>query len=103
MVSHWAEASSVCEEEELLFLDAVLHVPTSAVFVLVQRSGVDLVGRQRGDDEAGIGALVEVLGLADDSTPTTPTVQGGVGEVLEHPSGLSRGLELTLGLGQLLG
>ena len=55
---------AIGEQAELTFLDAVLHLATSAVAALIE-----FLGRiaQRGDDEARIGALSVVFGLDDDA------------------------------------
>ena len=45
------------EEIELLLLDPVLHLTAGAVDVLVEGTGGDRAGWQRGHDEARVGAL----------------------------------------------
>jgi len=53
--AHGAGGGSVGEQIELTFLDAVFHLAAGAIDFLVERAGLMLVGRQRGDDEARIG------------------------------------------------
>ena len=59
---------SANEQEQLLLLDAIFHVPATAVFALVQGLIVESLCRQRRHDEAWIGALVQVLGLTHNAT-----------------------------------
>ena len=57
---------------------------------------------ERGDDEAGIGALEGVLGLADDPARAAPAVDRAIPEVAEHARRPARGGTETLRLGKLI-
>ena len=75
---------SVREEIQLLLLDPVLHVAAGAVQVLVQLARGPGRGVQFGHDEARVGALREMLGLADDPARPRPVVPCPVPQLLEH-------------------
>jgi hypothetical protein len=59
--------SPVSKEAELLFLDAILRLHAAAVLLLIDADCVELLRVQGGDDEARIGALLDMLGLTDDA------------------------------------
>jgi hypothetical protein len=85
----------VGEEIELLFLDPVLDIAAGAVDVFVERAGVDRAGGQRGDHEAGVRAVGQMLGFGDDPPVTAPAVQGAPGEVGEAVGRAAVGLALS--------
>jgi hypothetical protein len=64
----------------------------SAVQILVEGAGVigEAGAFERGDDEARIGAVQRVLGLADDAPCPAPAVNCAILEVAEYPCGLAR-------------
>lgn len=62
-----SRAGAVGEQVELLFLDAVLHIPAGAVDLFIQGLGRGVVLGQVGDDEARVATFLEVLGLGDDT------------------------------------
>ncbi len=86
--AHGCRGGPVGEQLELL-ADAVLGLASGAVEVLVEGPLVPHRAGQRGDDEAGVGVLWRMLGLADDAAPAAPATQGGVAEVLEHSGRLA--------------
>src|SRR5687767_710206 len=65
--AHGCRGGAIGEQIELLLLDAVLDLTAGAVDVLVKCAGVDRAGRQRGDDEARVGAFGQMLGLGHDA------------------------------------
>jgi hypothetical protein len=76
---------------------------TGAVEFLVERAPRYPGFRQRGHDEAGIGALRRVLGLADDAPVAAPAVERAVAEVAEQPGRVAH-LGVAAGrLGERLG
>src|SRR5207244_152286 len=75
----------VGKELELRLLDAVLHLPAGAVELLVERLGLPLFAAERGDDEARVGFVGNVLGLADHPTPAAPALERRVAKLPEHP------------------
>ena len=82
---------------------AVLHVAPRTVEVFVECAGPQAFRRQGGDDESGIGAFVQELGLADDASLRGPTVASPVAEILEHPRRCPGGVELGFGLSHRFG
>ena len=83
--AHRCRAGPVGEQIQLLFFYAVLHVAPRTVEVFVESAGPQAFRRQGGDDESGIGAFLQELGLADDASLRGPTVASPVAEILEHP------------------
>src|SRR4051812_50097750 len=67
----------------------MFHLAAGTVEPLIQPPGVDLGGRQRGDDEAWIGLARGPFGLADDAADAAPTVAGGPADVLEAAGGVA--------------
>ena len=76
--------SAIGPQLELL-ADAVFGLAALAVEVLVERSGVVGGAAQRGDDEAGVGALRGMLGLTDDAALAAPAVERAVAKIAEQP------------------
>ena len=56
----------------------------------LQRMAVDDRSGQRGDDEARVRPLLQVLGLAHHASLVAPALAGAIREVLEHPAGAAR-------------
>lgn len=52
--SEHVRTGTISEEEELLFFDAVLHLATGAVEILVELPGRPGSGIEVGDDKAGV-------------------------------------------------
>jgi hypothetical protein len=69
-----------------------------AVDALVKPLAADPLGRQRGDDEARVDPLLQVLGLSHHTAGAGPAVQRTVGELLEDACSLARCLECRFGL-----
>jgi hypothetical protein len=67
------------------FLDAVFHLATCAIDLLVEVAALMLGAGQRGDDKARVGSTTRPLGLADDAARPAPAVQRRPGKVLEAP------------------
>jgi hypothetical protein len=88
------------EQHQLLLLDAILHVASAAVLLLVDRLPGERRGRQRGHHEARVGPLGQVLRLADHASLARPTVQRAIGKVLEDAGRLPGAGELLPGLRQ---
>src|SRR5258708_17277114 len=65
-----------------MLFDAVLHLASGTVELLIQRRGGELLAGQRGDDKPGIPPFGEVLGLADDTASAAPALSGAVEQVL---------------------
>src|SRR5206468_12655686 len=86
-----------------LLADAVLGLSARAVEVLVERARRYAGAAQGGDDEAGIGAVQRVLGLADDPALAAPAIPRAIAEVAEDARRLARGEAKPLGLGERLG
>ena len=78
--AHRCRAGPVGEQTQLLFFYAVLHVAPRTVEVFVESAGPQAFRRQGGDDESGIGAFVQELGLADDASLRGPTVASPVAD-----------------------
>jgi hypothetical protein len=76
-----------------LLANAVLGLAAGAVEILIERTRVigDASALERGDDEARIGAVRCVLGLADNAPGAAPAVDRAIPEVAEHPRRLARG------------
>jgi len=77
-----------------VFLDAVLHVASLAIQIVIQRLWI---ARQIRYHEARIGPLAVVLGLDDDSTFFVPR-RGGIFDLGKNPLLLFRQLELLVRL-----
>ena len=92
--AHRCRAGPVGEQIQLLFFYAVLHVAPRTVEVFVERAGPQAFRRQGGDDESGIGAFLQELGLADDASLRGPTVASPVAEILEHPRRCPGGVDI---------
>jgi hypothetical protein len=93
------------EQVELAFLDAVFHLATGAVQLLVERLRRPGRGAEAGHDETRVGArriatLGQLLGLADDPARAAPAVEGLVAEVLEPAHRLAGPFRLDLGQGE---
>ena len=88
---------AIGEQVELLLLDAVFHLPAGTVDLLVE--GLSRVGfsRQGGNDETGVGAAGQDLGLGDHTALAGPALLGAVGEVGEEPNRLLLLVEEGLG------
>src|SRR5258708_35596959 len=65
-----------------MLFDAVLHLASGTVELLIQRRGGELLAGQRGDDKPGIPPFGEVLGFADDTAAAAPALSGAVEQVL---------------------
>ena len=91
------------EQVELLFLDAVFHLPAGTVDLLIEGLSGIVTRRQGGDDEAGVGAAGQDLGFGDHAALTGPAFLSAVGEVGEESDGLLLLVEEGLGLSQLGG
>jgi len=83
-----AGGGAIGEQVELLFLDAVFHLPAGTVDLLIEGLSGIVASRQGGDDEAGVGAAGQDLGFGDDAALTGPALESGVGEVSEESDGL---------------
>src|SRR6202020_2940374 len=94
---------AIGEQLELL-ANAVLGLAAGAVELLIEGTRVvgDAATPERGDDEARIGALERVLGLADDPARAAPAVDRAILEVAEHARRPARGGTETLRLGKLI-
>ncbi len=68
-------ARAIAEQVELLLLDPVFHLSARAVQLLVEVPLLELAGRQRRHDEPRVLALLEVLGLANDSARARPRLE----------------------------
>ncbi len=99
---HGGRRGAIGEQLELL-ANTVLGLSAGAIELLVE--GTRIVGNaaalERGDDEARIGALKRVLGLADNPARAAPTVDRAIPEVAEHARRPARGGTETLRLGKL--
>src|SRR5215471_2489213 len=69
---HRGRGGAIGPQLELL-TDAVFGLAARAVEVFVERAGVAGGTAQRGDNEARVGALRGMLGLADDASASFPT------------------------------
>ena len=77
-------AGAVGEQTQLLLLDAVLHLAAGAVDLLVQPlRRLDFGEFQVGHHEARIGALPQVLGLADHAPLAAPRAVRAIAELAE--------------------
>ena len=74
--AHGGCGGPVGEQVELALLDAVFHLASGAVEVLVEVPPVDGVPAERGDDEARIGAARKPLRLADDAALAATSSSG---------------------------
>src|SRR5262249_60719258 len=81
--AHCGGRGAVGEQIELALLDAVLHLATGAIDLLVEMAGLVLGARQRSDEKARVGAAAGPFGLRDNSPLAAPAVQGRPREVLE--------------------
>src|SRR5439155_25433702 len=100
---HGGGGAAIGEQLELL-AHPVLGLAARTVEVLVKRARLpgEAGASERGDDEARIGALQRVLGLADDPPIAAPAVARAIAEVAERPRRLARFLALAYHLGQPL-
>src|ERR1700685_3483750 len=89
---HGCRRGAIGEQLELL-ANAVLSLAAGAVEILIESTRVigDAGALERGDDEARIGAVRCVLGLADNTPGAAPAVDRAIREVAEHPRRLARG------------
>src|SRR6202042_1798858 len=89
---HGGRRGAVGEQLEL-FADAILGLAAGAVEILIESARVigDAGALERGDDEARIGAIERVLGLANDAPGAAPAVDRAIPEVAEHTRRLARG------------
>jgi len=92
--------SAIRVEIELALLDAVLHLAARAVNGLVKRPSRHIFAGKRGDDETGIGALGQMLGLGHDAALPAPGSAGLILKFLENPRWLAAFLRLPLSFGQ---
>src|SRR6202051_3716510 len=74
---------AIGEQLELL-ADAVLSLAARAVEVLVEGARVKAAALERSDDKARIGALLIVLGFADDAPLAAPAVERRIAKVTEN-------------------
>ena len=81
---HRRRGGPVGKQVQLLLLDPVLHIPASAVQLLVQFLGSHLPAGQIRGEEARVVPFGQVLRLADHPPATRPAVQGPVGELLVY-------------------
>jgi hypothetical protein len=81
----------------------VLDLAAGAVDVLVKGTGVDLLGRERGHDEARVRPLGQVLGLGDHAPLPAPAVQRPPSEVGEATGRATSGQALRFGNGEFIG
>ncbi len=88
---HGSRRGAIGEQLELL-ANAVFGLPAGAVEILIEGTRVvgDAGALERGDDEARIGALLRVLGLADDAASSVPAVDRAILEVAKHTRRLAR-------------
>jgi len=63
---------TIGKQIELTFLDAVFHLATRAVDLLVEMTRIAFGLRQGGDDEARVCLVLRPLGLGNDATLATP-------------------------------
>src|SRR5262245_16669867 len=71
------------EHVDLTFLDAVLHVATGAVELLVEEAGRCVALLERGNDEARVRLAARPLGFGDHAALSPPAVKRRPGKVLE--------------------
>ena len=88
---HGGRRGAIGEQLELL-TNAVLGFSAGAVELLVEGARIvgDAATLEGGDDEARIGALQRMLGLADNPAGAAPTVDRAILEVAEHARRLPR-------------
>ena len=96
----WAPVGNAYDSAMCESFFATLESSSSRV---VECAGPQAFRRQGGDDESGIGAFVQELGLADDASLRGPTVASPVAEILEHPRRCPGGVELGFGLSHRFG
>ena len=89
---HGGRRGAIGEQFELL-ANTVLGLSAGAIELLVEGARIigDAAALERGDDEARIGALERVLGLADNPARAAPAVDRAIPEVAEHARRLARG------------
>src|ERR1700722_19362194 len=89
---HGGGRGAISEQLEL-FANAILGLSAGAVEILIEGTRVvgDAGALEGGDDEARIGALLRVLGLADDAASSVPAVDRAIREVAKHARRLARG------------
>ena len=101
IAAHQFGGRAIGKQRQLLFLDPVLHFPAGTVQFFVQRTGGELLGRQGGNYEAGIGPLVQMLRLGYYAPFPLPALACLIGELGEHSGRFLRLCELHLGFVQL--
>src|SRR6476620_3877370 len=67
---------TIGKQIELTFLDAVFHLATCAVDLLVEMTRIPFGLRQGGDDEAWVCLVLRPLGLGNDATLAAPALAG---------------------------
>src|SRR3954451_3115994 len=90
-------------KELKLFFYSVFHLAASAIEIFVQSPCCPWFSRQRGDDEARVGSLVQMLGFPDDPAFSRPALACLVTQLAKQASGLARALLLLASLGEGLG
>jgi hypothetical protein len=80
--AHLVGRGAVGIKVELALLDAVLHLATSAVALLVEVAGLVLLARQRSDDKARIGRVAGPFRLGDDPPLAAPALARRVGATI---------------------
>jgi hypothetical protein len=101
--SHGHGRGAIGEQVELLLPDPVLDVAAGAVDVLVQGTGVDGPGGERGHDQARVCSLGQVLGFRHDAARPAPAVERAPEEVGEAAGRTAAIQALGLGRGQIVG
>src|SRR3982750_1081621 len=77
-------------KELKLFFYSVFHLAASAIEIFVQSPCCPLFSRQRGDHEAPVGSLVQMLGFPDYPAFSRPALAGLVTHLAKQASGLAR-------------
>ena len=83
---------AVSEQPQLMLLDPVLHLSARAVELLVQALSAGALKQQIRHHEARIGALGQILRLADHSMPARPGFARAIVKVAVAARGLARAL-----------
>src|SRR6185436_19931406 len=88
--SHGRGRGAVCKQIYLALLDAVLHLAARAVDVFIERAGIAVSRRQRGDDEARVSLALRPLRLGDDTALPAPALARRPDQLLEAARRLAR-------------
>ena len=90
-------AGAIGEQTQLLLLDAVLHLATGTVDLVVELLGIAV---EIGDDKAWVALLCGDFELGDHRTAASPRL-GAIAQVNKVPLFLSRCLEALFNLGKV--